>query len=275
MRKIGFIMALLALISGVAGWLLRRQEVATIFDPYTGLAEAWAPVSLALMILSGITVLLLFIVSRTLPNQNVTTFRAAFDGSPLLAILIILLSLGLTALAVGAMGGALRDWVWAVGAALSGLCLLYMSLRGGSGRNVAITSVVPVLWLCMWLVFAYIDHATNPTLLYYVYYFFALAALILGFYYMTGFAFGLGNPKGLLFSGSAAVYFTAVTMADGHALLQRGILLALALILLLYQLLLTWNLSRAPVAPPNEMPETPNPSETDPPFDNETFKTEE
>jgi len=248
-------MALLALLSGTAGWLLRRQEVATIFDPYTGLAETWAPVSLALILLSGLTVILLFALSRTVPGQNVTTFQAAFGGGSLLAILICLSGialLALTALAIWAVDGALRDWIWAIGAALSGLCLLGMLLQGRRGHNVAISSVVPVLWLCMWLVFAYIDHATNPTLLYYVYYFFALAALILGFYYMAGFAFGLGSPKGLLFSSSAAVYFTAVTMGDGHSLLQKGILLALALILLLYQLLLTWNLSRTPVAPPQE-----------------------
>ncbi|MCL2827715.1 MAG: hypothetical protein FWD99_03165 [Oscillospiraceae bacterium] len=255
MRKTGFIMALLALLSGATGWLLRRHEVATIFDPYTGLAETWTPVSLALILLSGATVLLLFALSRTVSNQSVATFQMAFDGSSFLTFLIRLSGftlLALTALFIWAINEALRDWFWAISASLAGLCLLDMSLRGRRGHSVAITSVVPVLWLCMWLVFSYIDHATNPTLLAYIYYFFALAGLILGFYHVAGFAFGLGNPKGLLFSNSVAVYFTAVTMGDAHSPLRRGIFLALALILLVYQLLLGRNLSRLPVIPPQE-----------------------
>jgi len=259
-------MALLALLSGGAGWLLRRQEVATIFDPYTGLADTWTPVSLALIILSGVTVLLLLALSRTVSGQNITTFQAAFGNGSLLAVSIRLSSflfLVLTALVIWTLDGSLRDWFWAIGAFLAGLCLLDMILRGRRGHNVAITSVVPVLWLCMWLVFAYIDHATNPTLLYYVYYFFALAALILGFYYVAGFAFGLGNPKGLSFSCSAAIYFTAVTMGNGHSPLQKGIFLALALALLLYQLLLTGNLSQLPDTPPQEESSEDNLLDTD------------
>jgi len=243
MRKTGLIMVLAALIAGVAGWLLRRQEVATVFNPYTGLAEPWAPISIILMGVSAAVLILFFLLSRTISGEQASAFHGAFGGGVLGPVPLTLLGIAIAALSTQEGAETLRDWIWVIGAFLSGLCLINMALRGLRGRTVAIASVVPVLWLCLWLVFSYIDQATNPTLLGYIYYFFALAGLILGLYYLAGFAFEQGRAKALLFTSSAAAYFVGVTMGDDHSLARRGILLALALILLIYQLLFTKNLT--------------------------------
>jgi len=107
---------------------------------------------------------------------------------------------------------------------------------------------VPVFWLCIRLAASHIEHAANPVILHYVYDLFALAFLMLSMYYVAAFTFRQAKVRRLMFSTSMAAYFTIVTLADGGALYQAGVLTSLALYGLICQLILTKNLGNPPWA---------------------------
>lgn len=246
-------MALISLFAGAIGWLIRRQEVAAVFDPNTGLAEPGAPITTVLIVVSLVTVALLFGLSFTVSKErSLTTFRDAFGGSVFGTASFTVLGLAVAALAALEMvwlfqtadGPGGLATVRLLAALLAGLCLLLTALLGTRGSNVAIPAAAPVFWLCAWLVVKHIDRAADPVILSYAYHLFALAALLLALYYVAGYAFGKHQPRRLMFCSSVAVYFTGVTMGDDLSFPIRGTLLALAATVLIYQLVLTGNLAR-------------------------------
>ena len=244
------LMTCIVVIASTAGFFLRREALATVFDPYSGLVSPRAPINIALMVLSLITLLFLLIFSKTtVPRNSIKSYKDGFAGGVVLRCVLGVLGISVAgfavfeALIVGFSVLGIRNVIFVVGGVLAGLCLLYTALRGTQGGASAATSVAPVLWLCFWLVSAYIDEAMNPVILSYLYFFFALIFLVLGLYYLSGFAFGLGNAKKFLFFAPTAVYFTGVTMADTHSLPRQGMLLSLAVLLLIYQNILGRNLA--------------------------------
>lgn len=261
MRKIGFILAPLAILFGIAGFFLRRIQVSTVFDPISGLAVPNAGISLVLFALSVIVVLLFFGLSFLAPKQERADFATAFDGGmfprvilSLLAVTMMLVGGGRILLLILLGDLQIFAFVWAAAACLTGLFLLLLALFGSSGRNVAIPSAIPVFFISLWLVLLHIDHAANPVLLVYIYRLFALAFLLLGLYYIAGFAFGQAKVGRLTFAVTTALYFTGVSLADGTPMYQNVSLVVLAATALTYLLILTHNLSR-PIwdAPPPDL----------------------
>ena len=260
MRKIGFSMAALAVLAGIVGFFLRYLEVNTIFDSYTGLALRWAPISLALIGLSVVTVGLLLLLSLRIPPRRISSFQAAFGNSWPTGLLLALLGFcviflaTLEALYLAESGSvSVMTYLQAGSALLSGFCLAYMAMKGPKGGDVApVASALPVSWICLWLISFHITNASNPVLLEYAYMFFALAFLLLALYYIASFAFLQDKSKKLLFCSPVALYFIGVTMGDPHPSYHRGLLLCLAATLLIYHITLTVNLSRSPPDEPEE-----------------------
>jgi len=243
-------MAIISIFAGAIGWLIRRTEIATVFDPISGLAERGAMITILLIVLSVAVTALLFGLSFTVPKgRNLSTFTNAFGGSLFITIpltllgLVVLVLTGLEALSLLPDG---MDGFAAVrlgGAALSGLCLMLTAVLGHRGINVALPATVPVFWLCAWLIVSHIDRAADPVLLGYVYNLFTKAALLLALYYIAGYAFRQHRPGRLMFASSTAIFFTGVTMGDNLDLYTRGTFLALAATVLIYQIALTKNLN--------------------------------
>ena len=251
MRKIGFILAPLAILLGIAGYFLRAHQVATVFDSHSGLAVPNAGISIVLMVFSAVVVLLFFGLSFLAPNREGADFATAFGSGTFMQVILALLAGGMMLLGGGrfvllmlADDLQISSLVWAGTACLAGLFLLLLALRGPSGRNVAIPASIPVFFISLWLILLHIDQAANPVLLAYVYRLFALAFLLLSLYYIAGFAFRQAKVGRLSFAVAGAVYFTGVTLADGGAVYQSVTLLAFAATALLYLLILTHNLSR-------------------------------
>lgn len=239
-------MALLAVIFGTGGALLRAQEIETVFDPISGLAVRGAPISFALMGLSVLTMGALFALSFGVRQMRAGSFSDAFGRNVFVRVLLILAGLaasGFSALELLGLSelGALQAARVLVAIAAGIVGLVLMAVLGAQGNRAAIPAVVPVFWLCLWLVAAHVgEQAANPVLLSYVYQLFALAALLLSFYYIAGYAFLQERPGRLMFSSSAAVYFTLVTLPDSSwSMPEQVVLLALAATVLVYQLALS------------------------------------
>ena len=252
MRIVGILMALISILAAGLGFMLRRQEVATVFDPVSGLAEQGASISILLIAFSIAVIALLFGLSFALPKKELPAFRDAFGGS-----LFSTISRAIWALAVLAFAGLELMELSQTGALdafatvrllaglLAGLCLFLTAILGHRGVNVAIPAAMPVFWICTWLIVSHIERAADPVLLGYVYHLFALAALLLSLYYIAGYAFQQNRSGRLIFCSCAAIYFIGVTMADEMLFSTRLTFLALAATVLIYQLTLVVNLSRS------------------------------
>ena len=78
------------------------------------------------------------------------------------------------------------------------------------------TLLIPDFSGCVWLIAAYQVRAGDPVQLDYIYELFAIIAVLLGLYFNAGFSFERGKPfRAVLFS-LLGVYFSLVTLADGH-----------------------------------------------------------
>jgi len=247
-------MALLSIVFGVIGYLLRLHEVATVFDPISGLAARGMPVSLALIGLSVFVIACLFVMSLAMRRARDVSFAEAFGKRPFGQAMLIFLGLAVTAFSALEFLAAQELEVLELIRIVTGLTagffgLFLMAVLAARGTAVIIPAVLPVFWLCLWLVLSHIDQASDPVLLGYAYQLFALALLLLSFYFIAGYAFGQARPGHLMFSTSSAIYFTIITLADNWNAPQQRVLFILTITALIYHLLLTTRLHSSDRAP--------------------------
>jgi len=102
--------------------------------------------------------------------------------------------------------------------------------------------VVPILFMCFWLIVMYKQNATNPVLLSYCYYCLAIMASTLSFYYTAGFVFKKPAPGKTIFAYLASIYFCLVTLADEHPVSIKLIFAAVVAVNVVYSSMLIRNL---------------------------------
>ena len=220
----------LALFAGAAACVLRYREQATAYDPITGLSEISTPVSMALI---SLTVLVLVAAAafgaiaargRQTPDKYRKAFYIESYGSFALSALVGLISAAAAvvfALTGGSAGGVNGVALWAFyGLALfMGLSILHTSINSYTQKRsqlVPVTSVVPALFMCYWMVLTYKVNSTNPVILEYSYVCYAFGAAAVAFYYMAGYAYGRRKAGRTIAFGLMAVYFLVMTMADSR-----------------------------------------------------------
>ena len=265
--------ALIALAAGVLGYFLRTQQLSTVFDPTTGLAEPGAAVTIQLGILSAAVFVVLAALSSTVPNQKPLTYRQAFGSGPRLIPLLLVFAAGLGLVFGGtnemmwrwAADEVVRGTVWGVLAILAGISILvgaYFTWGGGKRRGPILLSMVPIVFFCVWLLISYMDRASDPVVLDYMYAFFAMGFSLLSFYYMASFAFGKNPIRRMLVCGNTAVYFCILTLADSQSLGMRAVFASLALTLLIHSFLLVGGAVNAPEPKPDKAePEAEDPED--------------
>ncbi len=256
MRKIVIGSAVFSLIAGVIGFFIRRRELETVFDPQTGLAQSNAPISLALIALSAVVGLVLIAVLLSLGKAGAGDSYVKAFGSrgPLPFFLNFLLCIVMLAGSAIYLYDMFRSGsipipelilvVLAVFFAFSILTLSHSVYKGKSGNEVPFCSIVPIAFLCFWLILAYRGRAADPVILDYVYEMLALVLSFLGFYYSAGFAFGRLKPRRLILFSNAAVYMCIVTLADEHFLPVSIFFTCIAAVLLINSVLVSKNLRK-------------------------------
>lgn len=236
MRK-ELILPPLALAGGLAGFLLRRRELATAFEPDTGLAIWGTPATYGLIALSLGMILLLTLLCRTKADfpdgadqafaaKGNTLYAAGMVCAALLAAaagVLILMSLPaalddalgrdlstpyLTVLPLALFGGL---------ALVSGGCLFRLGRNYYRGEGKAARSTVPLMpayTCCLWLIVAYQVRSGDPVLLDYVWELLAVMAVLLATYFLAGFSFGRGKAGRTLVFCLFYPYLALVTLAD-------------------------------------------------------------
>ena len=239
MRK-ELVLPVTAIAGGAIGFFLRRLELATAFEPDTGLPIQGMPVTWALIALSAAVAVALLLLCLGVGKGFEGGYDQAFqarDAAPymmgmtagafLTAAAGVLLLLKLPRLYAEASletsGFPMFSLVPMVLLAVLCLCSAWSMLmlgknnyRGEEKGKYSAWLLIPAYTCCMWLIVSYQEHSGDPIILDYVYQLFSVIAAVLGCYFLSGFGFGRSRPAAAAFFSAEAMYFALVTLADAH-----------------------------------------------------------
>ena len=246
MRK-EIVLPSLAVGGGIVGLLLRRWELATAFEADTGLVTPNMPSTWALIIWSALLAAAFILLCRGKHRSFAGGYDAAFaaKGNTVYITAMVLAAFLLLASAVLNYMGIPAAYAEAVAAvragnaqttplfavlprailgllsAISFFCVLSTgrnNYRGEGKGKFSFPLLAPAYMGCIWLIAAYQVRAGDPVRQDYIYELFAIISSLLGLYFMAGFSFERAKVfRSSLFS-LLGVYFSLVTLADGHEL---------------------------------------------------------
>ena len=274
-----FLPPLLALIAGGAGFALRRWQLATGFEPDTGLAISGAPAAWAVAGFSLLAALLFLLLSwREEKRLSWETAYAAGQQNTLavttlLLSAMLLLASGGVEIITRSVNGIITyegETPFArvasailpplrIGLSLGALPCVFLWARAifrreGGKENLA--TLEPCILYCVWLISTYQTRAADPVVQGYLYEVFAIVTSLLGLYFIAGPSFRNGKPRWAVFFCLTGTYFSLVTLADNHSLSDAFRDLFAVLYLTTHAVLILNH-------PPVEEPEAPAEAETE------------
>lgn len=246
----------LALAGGVAGFALRRWQLASAFQPEAGLFTHGAPATYALIALC-VSMLLLLAVLVQHPRVEPDDFLPAFS-CPQSGQMTVLAAAGLLFVAAGLLGlreGMTELALWRVdpqgypvtypvallltallalpsGAAtlLLGRAAYRETLSDAASRLASL----PAFCALVWLFLTHLEHGTEPVLMRYGFTLAAAGLLMLAHYYVAGFLFSRPRCRRAAFCALSGAVLGLVSLADGVSLFHSALTLALVLSALAY-----------------------------------------
>lgn len=228
MRKNAVILPLSAAILGLCGFFLRSFEVRSIYDPTTGLFLRHTAVTTALVLLSVVVFVYCILTCVSIGKKYTASeeFSEAFyQKTPLYLVISVILGLGWLVLSVDYLINQINqspsfpviDVVFMILSALSAVAIIVLA-RGAkmrkSGGGMLVWSVIPPIFLCLWLILTYKDHASSPDLLMYAFTYLAVAFSTLSFYYTAGYVYGKTAAGRTVLSYMMTIFLSIVILAD-------------------------------------------------------------
>lgn len=219
-------------LAGLAGAAMRGLNLHTGYEPGTSLPIPGNSPQTALIILSSVLLVGLFLGTRRLKREQGMPFETAFGcAQTLYKICAVLAGLimgasgvaGLYLLLSGQSGeqalGDLLPQIPLWGLAVASMLSFIVLASGQAGRRLsegmAFFSIFPMFWACFDLIITFKDNGASPFVSLYAFELFAAIALMFAFYSMAGFLYAPGNPARFTFSASLAVFFS-VTCVGGY-----------------------------------------------------------
>ena len=251
MRRFAIVMPLFAILAGVAGLYVRMLERRDVFDDFTGLPERGATITYLLIALAvGFLILVaVFSIVAGVKHTSLRGFDNAFGTEslayPFLITLLGAVWLGATVKYFVDSNASLElsepSLYFVILSALAALSMVFFAIeiyQDPRRKTALVLSVVPILFMCFWLILLYKENATNPVLLGYCYYCLAVISVTLSFYYTAGFIFNKRSPGKAVFVYLASIFFCLVTLADDHQIGVKLILAAMAAVDAIYSFML-------------------------------------
>ena len=241
MRKDSFLLIGRAIVGGAFGFFVRWLQLSTALDAETGLMRAGAAASrilIALCILvAAVQLLHTFRLRGRLPQTPGPEF---FEGGSAVyrffcAAMGLLTVLGGILMLISALRGGTGALMFflALLAVFAGLTIAALSLSATASVAMrCFCCTVPVLFLCFWMIVAYKMNAANPVIWSFCMQILAIAATLLGWFYLAGLAYGKPKRANMLFFCQLSPFLCILTMADSLSLGERLALLGPSLLLL-------------------------------------------
>lgn len=221
------------LAAGVGGFLLRRKQLMTIFDPETGFAEPGAGVSTVLLVLSvAVTVLaavFAFMQKKEAEADCVKVF--CFGKLPFAVYMLSGAAIAVAGILFVLARESLIDLIMGILAAISGIAVILFAwsmLQKKIIGGLASLFAVPTLVFCLWLAIIYKNNAGNPQIIEYSYEALGIAAAAVSMYFAEGYVCGRVRHRSAILSGLLTIYFLCVSIADFALLPEK--LLAISII---------------------------------------------
>ena len=240
----------LALAGGVAGFFLRRWQLASAYVPETGLFVHGAPATLLLLALAGGLTLIFLLLTRLEggPDDFLPAFGCSETGQ-----LTVLTAAGLLLMTAGALGlreglSSLQLWraypelyqlstpgsqliaaVLCLPAGLGIVLMGRMSCRRELDNWACRLAPFPPLAGLVWLFYVHLKHGTEPVLMKYGFELFAVLLLALAHYDSAGFLFGRPHPWRTAFLTLTGAAAGITSLADQTGLFTAAATLACSL----------------------------------------------
>lgn len=238
---------------GAFSLLLRWMQNLIVFDKETGLAAPGAALSYIVAVFCVVTALAFAVIVMGLrkykaPREFESAFRGRTVFYPLGYIAFgFLMVAGATWLFIAAGHSEYPTLFRTLALLAAGSGVAVPVLLNGTKNNLdtgakCLCSVVPVAQFCFWLIVSYKEHAANPTVWVYAIEILAISAALLGFYFLSGYAFGRARPLPAIYFCGLGGYMCIVVLADSLTMGRQLMFLATAVLLLLTTVVLVENL---------------------------------
>jgi len=229
--KKNLFLPLLALVCGVAGFLLRTLFFLTGFEPDTGLPVSGNLFMILFWILLLAAAVFFLLRGRTLPTTAEGSFTDCFSTENVLYLTLVVMGLFLWAAAglYSIYQGLIlyRAFLMALPGLLSLVAAASLFPVLPACRRKPDTEpasfqeellLVPVICMVARLLLLYRDNSSSPFLNLYVVQVLAFAFLILGLFSVASFAFQSGKPRRLPLYAGLGILLSLSAVADGFQL---------------------------------------------------------
>lgn len=226
-RKMGFALVLSAVGLGLAGFFLRRWQLATAFEAASGLLTPGRPATAALIAVIVLAAALAVGLSVALFRGEAPKGYLANLAAPNLAVGLLTLLAGGLLFAGGVLG--VRDYalhlddrivrlVLGVCLAPTGIAVGLIGLLGQQRREAKGrfhgALLAPGYCACVWLISAFQGHAANPNVMEYAFLLMGIVCVVFACYTAASFSFEKPRPILLAASSALGMVLLGVSAAD-------------------------------------------------------------
>lgn len=215
----------LTVVAGAAGAALRHWERLVAFEPDTGLfISGTKPTPLLIALSVAVALSLLLLVRErgaAAPYERLFAARGDAYLFGAVAAAMLLAASGVMTLYPFFWGGTpkLTQIILALLSPVAAVSVILGARncrRGPRANRWGPVLLLPAFYVCYWLVLAYEARAADPVVRSYLYELLAVICVLLALYHIAGCAFEKARPARCLYFCLMGVYFSMVTLPDGH-----------------------------------------------------------
>ena len=241
MRKLAFLPPVCALALGAVGFIFRKEVLDTAFDA-AGLAVPGAHSAMMLLYLAAAAAVICILLGSILggTHRSEPEYVKAFSGGLLniVANIVIAAAFIYACWLIYGRYGSFRELnvlqlLFLVFAVLTAIAFIVMSVgayRRKESGVLAVFSLAPALFFCVWLIVFYRDNSVNPTVISFAYHCVAFAVTAVAFFIASGYAFGKSHRMLVLITSLFAIFMCTLCAADFMNSLPEIILLGATVI---------------------------------------------
>ncbi len=247
MRKSALTIVIITVVAGVFGAFLRWLQLLNAFEADTGLPITGAATSTVLAVYIAVAAGV-FLAITLLVRSRCSGASAAFDAFRSSSAVpgAICKICGICMIAVcGALmfkSGSQRypvlERLFAASGILAGAVTAFGLDPKSKSRSVRLTSLLPAVFCCMWVILCYKNNAEDPVVWSYAVELLAIAAVTVGAYEAAACFYGRMSRSKALFFTQAAAFLCITGFTDGRGALMQVLFVIAAVLMLLFEYLL-------------------------------------